>query len=347
MEKKILLTSPKEEKIWDDYLRRQPHPSFLQSWGWGELQKKLGRTIYKFEILDEGKKWCGVALIIVIPLPLNRSYLFIPRGPVLEDSNILSALIKNELFKQIIKKHRAIFLRFEPLQPIPQEIDHQRILQVRDREPSTTLLLNLQQSEEEILQKMKQKARYNIRLAQKHQVEVTFYDGSTLLNKTAELINTFWQLLKETSERHNLHHYPKKYYEKMIEVLSARSMLEVTVATHQGETLAINFNIIFGNTVTYLFGAATHHKKNLMAPYALQWHSILRGRELGKEWYDFYGISPENNPSHPLQNVTKFKKGFGGDIYNYPGTYELAFSQPWYKMWKIIKNAKFKIQKSK
>jgi len=62
----------------------------------------------------------------------------------------------------------------------------------------------------------------------------------------------------------------------------------------------------------YNYGASSNRKRNLMAPYLLQWKGIEWAKSQGAMVYDFLGISPENTPNHQLENVAGFKLKFGG-----------------------------------
>jgi lipid II:glycine glycyltransferase (peptidoglycan interpeptide bridge formation enzyme) len=69
-----------------------------------------------------------------------------------------------------------------------------------------------------------------------------------------------------------------------------------------------------------------------MAPYLLQWHAIRLGKARGCKFYDFFGIDEDKWPG-----VTRFKKGFGGDVKIYPGTFDLIFSQAWYGIYSWLR----------
>lgn len=324
--------------------------SFLQSWEWGEMQQAVGRKIYRVKIMaptGQRSRLHGVVLLIVVPLPMGRCFLFTPRGPIVDDPQLFTALVQSDTMAAIIKETKAIFWRFEPtlnVDLLNAEVSDmseftefkRQVGRVTDKEPSTTLLLELTRPITELLSVMKQKTRYNIRLAAKKGVQIE------ILNKNngpdwSRLVEQFWMLLTETSDRHGIRHHTKEYYQTMFEVLGRSGLLEIAMARHNGDILAMNVNILFGDTVTYLHGAATHQKKNLMAPYALQWAVIQRAKAQGFRWYDFFGIGPSTDPTHPLQGVTRFKMGFGGQIVTFPGTWEFPFSPKWYTIYRTAR----------
>jgi lipid II:glycine glycyltransferase (peptidoglycan interpeptide bridge formation enzyme) len=59
-----------------------------------------------------------------------------------------------------------------------------------------------------------------------------------------------------------------------------------------------------------------------MATYALQWRAMQLAKEKGCTEYDFFGVSPQADPSHPLYGLYRFKTGFGGEIYHRMGCWD-------------------------
>ena len=96
--------------------------------------------------------------------------------------------------------------------------------------------------------------------------------------------------------------------------------------------IAGNIVSFFGNTATYVHGASSNEYRNVMAPYLLQWEVIKIVQEKGYKYYDFYGIDEKKWPG-----VTRFKLGFSGNIVEYPGTFDLAFDNLWYNMYKVLR----------
>lgn len=337
---KVTLAEQDERDIWRRVIEEEAreHTSFLHSWEWGEMQSTFGRKVYRFFLKDE-EQVVGLVLGIVMPLPLGRSYLLSPRGPVLLKSvgakkDIFREVAASEMFQRIVKQEKIIFWRLEPLRRSFSESNG--IRKVKDLQPSTTSVINLTKSTEELLAAMKQKTRYNVRLAEKKEVRIEFLNIKSI-EQRREAVSAFYKLVVETNQRHGIRSHSHEYYQAMADKLSAKEMLEFCAAYHEDELLAMNIMIKCGDTMTYLHGGATHHKKNLMAPYLLQWRSIQRAKEQGFYWYDFYGVSPQEQPGHALAGVTRFKIGFGGEELSYPGTFEFPISSAWYNIYQTIK----------
>ncbi len=302
---------------------------FLQSWEWGEFQKSLGRKIWR---LGDGENW--TALIIRYDLPMGKNYLYCPGGPTtvsrIKDnvSGILEKFL-NET-KNIAKKERSIFLKAEPFWPIPEvrseELSKHGFAKVGGGQRILkTLVLDLKKPEDELLKEMKQKTRYNIRLAEKHGVIIRISDN---LEKDFEY---FWDLAQETRQRDGFRLHPKEYYKKQL-LINGSLEMKLFLAEYQKKIVAANIVAIFGGQTAYLHGASSNESRNIMAPYLLQWEQIKEAKRRGCETYDFWGIDEKMWPG-----VTKFKKGFGGKEVGYIGVFDYVLNKTWYGLYKLAK----------
>lgn len=307
----------------NDFISRQAHSQFLQSWQWGELQKKIGSKIWRLGVEKDGL--IGVATVIKKLLPLGKSYFYCPRGPVLE-SGVRNLEIASLLFhktKELAQKEKAIFLRFEPeSQIIKKEF---KIIETIDIQPARTLILDLSKLEDELLKDMHQKTRYNIKLAGKKGVKV--------IEAGPDHFKELWQLMVETGQRDRFRLHSKSYYEAMLAI--DKNFIRLFLAEYQGEIIAANIISFFGDTATYMHGASASKFRNAMAPYALQWHGIKLAQKQEYKYYDFFGINEEQWPG-----VTRFKKGFSGEEKFSPGTFDLVFNQGWYNVYKAIRKTR-------
>lgn len=198
--------------------------------------------------------------------------------------------------------------------------------------PTNTLYLDLQPELNTILERMKPKTRYNIRLSQKKGVIVRIADLSDL--------NIWYSLYTETANRNGLYLNDIKYFEAILTTNAdkTKSPAEVyyLIAEIDNKPLAAMFLIISGNRSSYLYGASSNLNRNYMATYALQWFAIRLSKEKGCKEYDMFGISPNNDATHPLYGLYKFKKGFGGEIFHSLGCWDYPFNQEKYNLFKSL-----------
>ena len=307
-------------KEWDEAVSQKTPSPFSQTWSWAEFQKRVGRQCFFI------KNQAGQALLIKYPLPLGQSYLYSPRGPILDSWQEESFFSFLPEVREIAKQEKSIFWRLDP-PVLSKELKISHLQKVADVPPTKTIILDLFASEEEMLNKMHYKTRYNIRLAQRHQIKIR--EGG------AEEIEHFIRLIGQTSQRDDFRSHPADYYRQMLTPQSPSVddfYLKLLLAEYQCQILVANLVVFFGNTVTYLHGASADEYKSLMAPHLLQWETIKMAKSGGYHYYDFWGIDEKKWPG-----VTRFKRGFAGQEVDYPGTFNYTFNKPWYKLYSIAK----------
>jgi len=299
---------------WDEFVVSQKHAQFLQSSAWKIFQEKLGRPCKIVAYMD-GEKILAGGLFISLPLPLTYSYVYTPRGPIGGWGDI-DAILGHIIHT---KDSQTLFVRIEP--PIfPSDSHCIEGKKTRPHQVEYTLLLDCLRSEEELLKAMHPKTRYNIRLSEKRRVRlVRIQAGDTNSDRSME---TFIDLLRLTAERDMFHIHTAEHYRALFNIIPSY----LYCAFLEEEMIAAILVVHFGDTVTYLHGASSDHHRNLMAPYLLQWEAIKDTKKMGKCYYDFWGVAPSDDPRHPWSGITRFKKGFGGSVYQYPGTFEIPLN---------------------
>lgn len=290
---------------------------FLQSWEWGEFQKSVGRKVRRYQ--NENL----LAQVVSHSLPGAFYGWDLYRGPIFKKSGIRN--LESEITNAIIydlKNTSGIFLHIEPNSKILNS--KFQILNSPNRQPQHTLIVDLRKHEELLLSEMREKTRYNIKIAERHNVIV----------KENAPIKDFLKLMKETTMRDKFSAHPDSYYKNMLET---SLKIKLFVAYHENDALAASVVIFFGDTATYLHGASSNEKRNLMAPYLLHWEIIRGTKADGYNFYDFWGITPENDPKHAWAGITRFKKGFGGEIVVMPEAMELPLRPNFYKLYTLAK----------
>ncbi|MFA6547822.1 MAG: peptidoglycan bridge formation glycyltransferase FemA/FemB family protein [Candidatus Magasanikbacteria bacterium] len=305
-----------EKTIWDRLVLAGFAP-FAQSWDWGAVLVAEGKEVERLVVENDGEVVFG-AQVVYLPLIFGWRYAFCPKGPV-GDLNAENFRLLNEYFK----KNKIVFWRFEPA----EKIELPNLIKTVDINPRATLILDLQKSEEEILEKMHTKTRYNIRLAQKKNLEI----------KNEKNLKIFLELMKKTGSRDNFRLHETKHYEA---ILNSDFCKQITIYYEQ-KPLATAMFVGCGETFTYLFGASDHGYRQLMAPYLLQWEGIKLGKKNNYKFYDFFGVAPKINEEgeyefdykHQYAGVSRFKHGFGGVYYEAPGTFDLKINKTKYNIY--------------
>jgi peptidoglycan pentaglycine glycine transferase (the first glycine) len=305
--------------------------SYLKLW-----QNNPKRNLWQHPVWEEFQKAAGLktwlltadgasALVVKHELPFGLSWLEIPRGPLFESEKGLSEIL-SEIAK-IGKKEKTVFVRMSPFNefrfsifvPLAPEANFR--ISKDDHHPQTSLILDLTQSESDMLAQMKPKGRYNIRLAEKHGITV----------KPSDDIGAFYDILTKTGNRDGFGIHPKSYYENMLKALGNKAQL--LLAEYQNKVIAGGIFVYLDEWGIYYYGASDTEFRNLMAPYLIQWSAITEAKKRGCKYYDFLGIAPENATNHPWAGVTDFKKKFGGAVLEYPVAKDMVLRKFWYALY--------------
>ncbi|GAC1444417.1 MAG: hypothetical protein NVSMB52_03800 [Chloroflexota bacterium] len=127
-----------------------------------------------------------------------------------------------------------------------------------------------------------------------------------------------------TAKRDGFSTHSLEYYRQVMSVLQPPGMANLLLAHHEGDLLAGIVVFLFGHLGQYMYGASSNQKRNLMAPYLLQWEGMRWAKNLGATTYDLWGIPDRLEESDDLWGVYRHKRGYGGDIKRYIGAFDLV-----------------------
>ena len=297
------IDSPADLQRYEAWLQSHPHNSLWQSLGWKNYQEALGRDT-RLYIAEENNQIEASALVIIDRTAFGLSTWDIPRGP-LWNGNFESAAKLLERIMEDAKKDKCMTLYFSPAESL--KADSWKLkASSRHEQPSATRILDLTLSEEEILAQMHPKGRYNIHVAEKHNVTVAQSSDA----------GAFHALLTSTAARDHFTVGPKHQYETFLKHVPGAFLL---LASDGSSPIAGLLGVLYGHTGIYYYGASSYEHRALMAPFALQWAAMRHCKAAGCRSYDLLGIAPADAaPDHPWQGVSSFKAKFGGQVVVYP-----------------------------
>jgi lipid II:glycine glycyltransferase (peptidoglycan interpeptide bridge formation enzyme) len=349
----------------------EPPSSFLQTPFWASFKSHHGWKSLYFEVAGLPERPLFFLTVLVRPLTRFASVVYVPLGPDVEITDVSRQAAVLDSLAKLLREYipsNALCIRFDPPWGVvtKNDISSEREETVQQSafpeipgkpvrrapsnvQPPDTVWLDLTRNEDELLSGMKAKWRYNIKLGEKKGVTVRFLSGDEGLRVG---IDAFYRLYLETASRDGIAIHSREYYGDLIthaERLSASGDLSrfdkpisvrVYLAEHEGETLASIITLFCGEEAIYLYGASSNNKRNLMPAYSLQWQAIRDAREAGCTRYDFYGIPPEDDPSHPMYGLYRFKTGFGGFIVHRVGSLDVACKPILYCLYRLAEAAR-------
>jgi lipid II:glycine glycyltransferase (peptidoglycan interpeptide bridge formation enzyme) len=320
------------QQEWETYFNQFNQAHILQSAEWGALKSAFG---WESVFVRDDK---AGAMILFRKLPFGFTIAYIPEGPL----GVPSDKFWNEV-SEVCKQKKAIFLKVEPFvwQEDVEELDNLNLetsfkLVTDTVQPPSTIVIDLRDDEDVILARMKQKTRYNIRLAERKRVEV----------ELSEELSTFHDLMKLTGERDAFGVHSEEYYQKAFDLFHTHGKCSLLIASFEGTPLAGVMVFTHGKNAWYLYGASSNEYRNLMPTYLIQWKAMLYAKSLGCEFYDLYGVPDADletlEESFSARNdglwgVYRFKRGFGGDLKRTVGAFDRVFKPVLYRMYQLYR----------
>ena len=261
--------------------------------------------------------------------------LYAPKGPLLDWNNLeLRSQVFDDL-EALARRKGAIFIKIDPDvvlgTGIPEDpgakenpLGQATLTELKARcwrfsqdqiQFRNTVLLDLGADEEELLGRMKQKTRYNIRLAERK--------GVCVRPGTPGDFDLLYRMYAETSQRDGFIIRDADYYRFVWETFIASGNAEPLIAEVDGQPVAGLFLFWFSRRAWYLYGMSTPLHREKMPNYLLQWEAIRRAKQAGCTSYDLWGAPDEFNPDDSMWGVFRFKEGLGGQVVRTLGAWDL------------------------
>lgn len=311
---------------WDKFIQRHPEAHILQCGAWGELKSGFGWSVERIQIGE-----CG-AQILFRRLPMGLTLAYIPKGPIGRGWLELWPEVD-----RLCRVHRAIFLKVEPdgWAPVSDDFASQLpgFIPATAIQPRRTLVVELQGPVEDWLERMKQKTRYNIRLAERK--GVTIRQGDDL--------DTFQRLMETTGQRDGFGVHAAAYYREAFDLFTAGEHCALFIAEADGRPLAALMVFAWGRRAWYFYGASSDEERNLMPTYLLQWEAMRWAGRRGCLVYDLWGV-PDVEEGELEQHFTeradglwgvyRFKRGFGGHLLRSAGAWDRVYQPLLYRAYR-------------
>lgn len=329
---KIVKLEESQKTEYNNFLSAQTTNSFLQAWSWGDWQKSQNKIVERYFFIDSSEDVIGCAQIIFMQTPLGN-YWYCPYGPIWKN-NTSADLVEQSLlkFSELLKKvgDKILFLRIEPLQNISsQKLNFKKAESVQ---PPQSLIKNIFVPEDELMKSFHHKTRYNIRVAQKHDITVQTY---------SEFNKDVIELIMQTSTRQDYRNHASSYIENLWKFFSSQpNDCEIKVTGYlakKGEAPAASGLMIdFAQTRMYLFGGSNYSLRNYMSPYLMHWQAMLDAKKSGLGFYDFGAAEDASGHSG---GYARFKMGFNPEIVDFFGTHDIVFKKAIYSIYRSLRKA--------
>lgn len=335
--------------------------SLLQTALWADFKHRWGWTAYQLELSDQleipGQSRSSAPtrrrplfepparpiFVLGRALAAGKHLLYSPEVTLTESSTKVFKFLADKVKKL---DSSAIFYRlelFEQLGEFDKAAHHSTIAALtkagyrkafNQTQPEHRQWLPINGNEATIIAGMKEKGRYNIRLAERKGV-------TTRISTDTSDIDVFYHLFQITAARDGFTIRVKEYFIDLCQTLFENNLGELVIAEYQGVPLVVLIVTYYDGLASYLYGASSSDNRSVMAPYAAHWAAIKAAKKRECQYYDMLQIAPPNaNGRHPYTNLTRFKQQFGGQRIDLVGGWDFVYQPGWYQGFKIAEQVR-------
>jgi peptidoglycan pentaglycine glycine transferase (the first glycine) len=338
---------------WDEIIKNLPATHFLQTREWAAIKAPNGWSPLPYLWEDEAGTCHAACMILkrqveILPRVMHASILYAPKGPLLDwRDQAVARQVMSDL-RQIARNEKSVFIKIDPdvvvatgrpgtedevvdksahdfLQSLEKLGWRHSKDQVQFR---NTAIIDLSRTDAQLLEVMKQKTRYNIRLAEKKGVLVR--KGEL---KDAPMLS---KMYAETALRNGFTVRERQYYERVWQDLYQAKMLQFLIAEYEHKPIAGLVLFHFSRRAYYFYGMSSEIHRETMPTYLLQWEAIKAARELGCDVYDLWGAPDEFNERDALWGVYRFKEGLGGKVVRTIGAWDFPAKPTLYRLYTTL-----------
>ena len=338
---KFQLKNAKNREKWDNFVTSHPEANFLQSWDFYEFHQSRGNEIVRRIAVDE-QGGIIAAYAGVVEAAKRGRHLAIAGGPILNWGNLELVEAVFQDMREQGKQKNCVFVRVRP--QLERSESSLKLMQSLGAKPAPMYLsvefagvLDLNKSEEELLAGMRQRLRRALRKAAKNSITV---EKST----NPEDIHEFYQIQMETAGRHGFVAFSEDFLLKQFTALAKNGEAVLYSAKYQGETLAQNFMIFYGNEASYHYGVSSELGTKLSGAPLLHMEAMRDARKRGIKRYNFWGIVEEDEVNHRFYGVSCFKRGFGVAELKYVPAHDLVLKPGRYAITKLIEDVRKRVR---
>lgn len=322
----ITIKNIENQKEWEEFILGKNEANFLQSWSWGEFHKALNKQIFRTGFF-ENNKLVGVMLSVAEPARRGK-YLTVPGGPIInwENKKIINAFAKQ--IKIIAKENNCVFVR---VRSQLKSDDFSKnlfknlgfIKAPMHLHAELTSQLDITKSEEELMTQMRKGTRYEVRKGIKEGIKISASTDEKEIKK-------FYDLQIKTSIRQKFVPFSYKFLHEQFKEFAENGNALLYKAEFGNKLLAQAFTIFYGKEAVYHYGASTDEGRHYPGAYLIQWEAIKEAKKRGMTRYNFWGVAPENQQNHRFSGLSLFKRGFGGEDFEYLHAQDLIINYPRY-----------------
>lgn len=318
----------------------QSHSNLFQSSFWANFKEKRGHDTQAFDLRFRDRE--ASMVVIHRPCSADSKYAYVPKGPDIpvpqDKQGPFLEFVSERIRPRLPEDCR--FIRYDlpwwspyadteekhewPGPPEPRIRELRMNFGTRnwnlrksptDMHAPDTVVLSLSRPSSRIFRAMRKKARYGIRSS--------FRRGVRVERRSAEDLVMWHPLYLEMAGRKGIPTEDLGHFQDLFAAAGCDEPdIELYLALRNGKLVAGSIIAFHVSTAYYLYSASSPEGRKFSASYAVLWKAIMQAKARGCRWFDLFGIPPNNNPSHPMHGLYRFKTRFGGCIHHLRGCWD-------------------------
>ena len=304
--------------------------SLLQTNYWAEFKATHGWQAHEAAFGSENRP----IFILERELGMGKTFLYAPEVSM---DNVSVKTLSELAQKAHMFSSRAICFRLELFNPLGEgessvvadltKAGYRKAFE--ETQPEHRQQVDISKDETTILAAMKEKGRYNVKVANRKGVEVRF-------SADTKDVEVFYELFRATAGRNGFAIRSKEYFESLCEMLFRHKLGELVIATYEGQPLTALIITYYDGLASYLYGASSNEHRNVMAPYKAHFEAMKRAQKRDCTVYDLLQVAPANaSANHHYVKLTQFKERFGGERVDLIGGWDYVYQPFWYQLFKL------------
>lgn len=291
------LINPLTVENWNNLLATLPGYSFFHTANWADVLSQS----YGYEPLYLCNK-TNNTMSGLLPLMEVKSILTGTRGVSLPFSDACPLLVSNtqafqDLFQLAVTWGKKRKWKYIELRGGGKYLAAEN--------PAATFLghvLDLSRGSEQLFSGLRNSTRRNIKKAMNEKVDVS-------ISRSSSAMKEFCRLNVITRKEHGLPPQPDRFFHRLHDLIIARGMGFISVASVFDRTIAANVYLHFGREVIYKYGASDKRYQHLRANNLVMWEAVKWCCDKGFKEMNLGRTEPVN------RGLMQFKDGWGAKPY--------------------------------
>lgn len=317
----VIVSTEEHDPAWDGFLAGHPAGRHEQTSLWGQIKSRSGWSVARV-LLRTGSRIVAGGQVLYRRRAPGVSIGYMSHGPVLDAASSEHDELLCDSVISLVRKLRLKALALQAPRGHDRLTD---LFEARGFLPNhvtsvidTTAEIDLAQSEEEMLGRMKWWRRRDIRKAVASPLE--FREGGR------SDLPTFYELMQETCRRQGVSPNPSDlgFLQEMWDLFAPNGWIRLFLVELEGSPVSSTVALPFGARFwSWKVGWSGEHPK-MQPSNLLNWESIRWAKREGYGFFDFMSVDrslrePEaTRPSDWTRTSAYYKDAFGPDIVALP-----------------------------